>query len=104
VPDTKSYAGTIGYTDVELATKKGTFKRRVQQSETRAAWIVTDAEHDAKFLECATPILGQEQAQKVLDLARKCPQLEDVSTLAQSTMKMGSARAGSAAAKATSAA
>ena len=85
VPDTKSYAGTVGYTDIELVTNRGAFKRRVQQAETRAAWVVTDEEHNEKFLECATPILGHEQARQVLKLARRCPGLDDVSVLAQAT-------------------
>ena len=87
VPDTKTYAGTIGYTDVEIVTARGSFSRRVQQAETRAAWIVTDAEHDEKFLECAVPSLGRDQANNVLSIARGCEDLKDVSILARATIK-----------------
>ena len=78
VPDTKSYAGTVGYTDVEIKTKRGSFKRRVQQEETRYAWIVTDEEHNEKFTKCATSIIGAERAKKLLGLARDCVNLPDI--------------------------
>ena len=83
VPDTKSYAGTVGYTDVEIITVRGTFKRRVQQEETRAAWVVTDDEHDEKFMNCTTPIVGAQRGRALLALARKCTSLADVGELAR---------------------
>lgn len=100
VPDTKTYAGTVGYTDVEIVTGRGTFKRRVQQAETRAAWVVSDAEHDEKFLECAVRVLGEDQAARILGLARRCENLEDVSVLARATTKSTAAAASRAASRA----
>ena len=86
VPDERrGYSGTVGYTDVEVVTKSQVLKKRVDQSETRAAWVVTDDEHDKKFLDCAARNMGGDRARELLGMLRSCAQLADVSPLARAT-------------------
>jgi hypothetical protein len=92
VPDTESYAHHNGYTDVEIVTPRGNFTKRVQQAETRAAWLNTPEEQNQKFLKCAIPILGEDQAAQALRIARDCHNLEDVSALPRSTVPQGKAK------------
>ena len=70
VPDTKTYGGTTGYTDVRISTPSGTFERRVQQAETGVAWIVSDDDHDEKFVACASYVMGADAAREVLSRLR----------------------------------
>jgi 2-methylcitrate dehydratase PrpD len=89
VPDTRSYSGTIGYTDVRIVTNGQTYEHRVQQEETRHAWVVSDAEHDEKFLACVTYVMAADAAQGLLADARSIRDLDDVSGLARSLSMVG---------------
>jgi hypothetical protein len=76
--DTGSYSGTVGYTDVRITTAAGSVERRVQQAETRSAWVVTDEEHDEKFLACATYVLPDADSRELLAGLRGMAAVDDV--------------------------
>jgi hypothetical protein len=61
----------------------------VQQEETRHAWVVSDAEHDEKFLACVTYVMAADAAQGLLADARSIRDLDDVSGLARSLSMVG---------------
>ncbi|MBI3067357.1 MAG: MmgE/PrpD family protein [Betaproteobacteria bacterium] len=84
----------------ELMSKIRRYRVPDTKTYTRAAWVVTDAEHDEKFLECAVRVLGEDQATRILGLARRCENLEDVSVLARATTKSTAAAASRAASRA----
>jgi 2-methylcitrate dehydratase PrpD len=89
VEDTGTYSGTIGYTDVRISAGAETYERRVQQKETRDAWVVTDEEHDEKFLACATYVMDGAAADRLLEATRAIRDLDDVSGLARSLGVVG---------------
>ena len=81
VADDKIYSGTVGYTDVELVTKHGTFSRRVDKGPGSSTWPMTEREHEEKFLDCAGRVLDAASARALLDLLRRCEELADVRLL-----------------------
>lgn len=89
VPDTKIYSGTVGYTDVELVTRRGRFAQRVEKTPGSAAWPMSAAEHEEKFLDCAGRVLGTASAQRLLELVRGMETLPDVKMLAQAMVPAG---------------
>ena len=83
VADANVYSGTVGYTDVEIKTRRGTFSCRVDKGPGSSAWPMTEAEHEEKFLACASRTLTVEQARTLLDLLRQCDELSDIGRLAR---------------------
>lgn len=83
VADDKVYSGTVGYTDVEIATKHDTYSCRVEKGPGSTAWPMTAKEHEEKFLDCATRVLTPSEARVLLDLLRRCDELEDIGLLTQ---------------------
>jgi 2-methylcitrate dehydratase PrpD len=81
VADDKVYSGTVGYTDVEIVTKNGTFSRRVDKGPGSSAWPMAEQEHEEKFLDCAGRALDTPRAQALLDLLRRCEDLPDIGLL-----------------------
>lgn len=86
VPDDKIYSGTVGYTDIEILTARGSFKRRIEKAPGSTAWPMSPAEHEEKFLDCAGRVLGTSGARKLLALARGIEALPDVKLLARATV------------------
>jgi 2-methylcitrate dehydratase PrpD len=86
VPDTKIYSGTIGYTDLEIVTKRGTFKRRVDRSPGTAQWPMSAADHEEKFLGCVARVLGDARARELYDLTCRMEALPDVRALTGATV------------------
>lgn len=84
VPDTGTYSGTVGYTDLRIETHGGAFSTRVEQANTQPAWVVSDAEHDRKFRSCVAYAWDQAGAEELLVTLRTIRQVDDVGTLASS--------------------
>jgi 2-methylcitrate dehydratase PrpD len=66
IEDRKTYSGTVGYTDVEVVTRKGTYSRRIDRSPGSREWPMSAAEHEEKFLDCAGRVLGADGARALL--------------------------------------
>ena len=86
IADDKVYSGTVGYTDVELVTRRGTFKRRIDRSPGSTEWPMSAADQEEKFLDCAGRVLGTIGAQQLLGLVRDADRLPKVSALARATV------------------
>ena len=69
IDDGKMYSGAIGYNDVLVRTTRGEFKAREDRAPGSAAWPVSAAERDEKFLDCAGRVLGSAGSRRVLDMA-----------------------------------
>lgn len=83
VPDDKVYSGTIGYTDIDISTIRGVFYRRVDKAPGSPAWPMSAADHEEKFLDCASRVLSGTNARTLLDLSRRCEELPEVRMLTQ---------------------
>ncbi|MFH1340942.1 MAG: MmgE/PrpD family protein [Pseudomonadota bacterium] len=86
IEDSRTFAGTIGYNDLTVRTKHGEFKMHVDKTPGSPVWPVSDAERDAKFLDCAGRLLGGAAARELLDLLLKCRSLADVGPLVRATV------------------
>jgi len=93
VADDKVYSGTVGYTDIEISTRRGTNYLRVDKGPGSPAWPMSIADHEEKFLDCASRALSTAQARGLLDIARNCEKLADIRTL---TLAMNPAQASAA--------
>jgi 2-methylcitrate dehydratase PrpD len=83
VQDTKTYSGTVGYTDLELQTTRGRFQRRIDKAPGAREWPMSAEERRQKFLDCSSNVLSPTQAQAWLTTAKKCAELTDISELAR---------------------
>ncbi|MCE2946647.1 MAG: MmgE/PrpD family protein [bacterium] len=90
IPDDKVYSGTVGYNDLELVTRRGTFRRRVDRSPGSSEWPMSEADHEEKFLDCASRVLGAEGARRLLQLAGRTDGLPRAAALAEATVPAGS--------------
>jgi 2-methylcitrate dehydratase PrpD len=86
VPDSKIYSGTLGYTDVEIVTPRGKFARRIDRAPGSAAWPMTANDHEEKFVDCASRVLGRDAAQALYRLACRVDELPDVRKLVRATV------------------
>jgi 2-methylcitrate dehydratase PrpD len=90
IPDDKIYSGIAGYTDLWVTTTRGKHERRIERVPGSPAWPVSEADRRAKFSDCATRVVGAEDAVRLLELCQRLPALPDVSELSQAAR--GSAR------------
>ena len=86
VDDGNVYSGSSGYNDVKVRSARGEFTQRIEKSPGSAAWPMSEADRDEKFMDCAGRVIGEKGARALLDLAQKCEQLPDVRVLAQATL------------------
>jgi 2-methylcitrate dehydratase PrpD len=89
VPDSKIYSGTLGYTDIEIVTRRGKFARRIDRAPGSAAWPMTPSDHEEKFVDCAARVLGREPARALYALACRVDELPDVEKLVRATVPAG---------------
>ncbi|MBI3042697.1 MAG: MmgE/PrpD family protein [Betaproteobacteria bacterium] len=83
IEDDGVYSGLVGHTDVEIATRRGRFRLRVEKTPGSPAWPVSAEDRVAKFLDCSGRVLGEEGARHVLALGRLFTQAPDVATFAR---------------------
>jgi len=86
IADDKVYSGTVGYNDVELVTRRGSFKRRIDKSPGSTEWPMAAADQEEKFLDCAGRVLGTAGAQQLLKLVRASDGLPDIGALVRATV------------------
>lgn len=73
VPDTQTYSGTVGYTDVEIRARGATYAARIDKTPGSLDWPLSPAEQRAKFAACAGPILGAAGAHEMFDMIQTAP-------------------------------
>jgi hypothetical protein len=81
VEDSKVYSGTVGYTDVEIATGSAKFSARIDKGPGSSAWPMTEQEHDTKFMDSASRILDSSAAAELLGAIKRVDTLQDARTL-----------------------
>ena len=86
IEDSRTFAGTVGYNDIMVRTRRGEFKMHVDKTPGSPVWPVSAEERDEKFLDCAGRVLSGAEARKLLDLLLNCQSLADVGLLAQATV------------------
>jgi 2-methylcitrate dehydratase PrpD len=81
VEDSKVYSGTVGYTDVEIATGSAKFSARIDKGPGSSAWPMTEQEHDTKFMDSASRILDSSTAAELLEAIKRVDTLQDARIL-----------------------
>ena len=69
IKDDRRWSATVGYNDVAIETPRGRFALRVDSTPGSPECPLSEAELQAKFIDCATPTLGPERAQQVFTIA-----------------------------------
>jgi len=89
IEDSKIYSGIIGYTDVAIATTRGRFNTRVENTPGSPAWPMTEEDRGEKFMDCAGRVLGVQGAKRLHELLGECETLPDISALIKATVPLG---------------
>ena len=86
IPSEKTYSGTTGYTNIEIETKRGTFKMQIDRVPGSPEWPMTPADREEKFLDCSGLVLGSAGAKKLYALADGCGKLANIAELTRATV------------------
>ncbi len=86
IPDEKFYSGIAGYNDITVTTKSGRFEVREDRVPGSRAWPMSEFERDAKFTDCATPILGDSGAAHLLTQIKGVRATGDIRALVKATI------------------
>lgn len=86
IADAKVYSGIMGYNDLAVTTPRGRFELRVDRVPGSPAWPMTAADRAAKFTDCATRVLGEAGAKRLLEIALRCRELPGIRELAQASV------------------
>jgi 2-methylcitrate dehydratase PrpD len=79
--DSGTFSGTIGYTDVEIRTRSGSWSQRISKAPGSREWPVDAAERQAKFFDCAANVLSAERARDVLGVLGDMNAIQDIREL-----------------------
>ena len=93
IADDKVYSGISGYTDVAVTTPRGRFASRIDRVPGSAAWPMMEPDRVAKFMDCATRVLGGKDAEQLLRLCERCRGLRDIRELLRATVPQNERRA-----------
>ena len=88
IPDDRVYSGIAGHLDLTVDSVRGEFRRRVERVPGSPDWPLTEEDRTAKFLDCATRVLGARGADSLLALCRGAQAMPDVRELARATAPM----------------
>ncbi len=97
IPSEKTFSGTTGFTEIEIETRRGTFKLKIDKVPGSPEWPMTPADRAEKFLDCAGLVLGSANAKKLLDLSERCGQLASITELTRATVPSDSRQSAKAA-------
>ncbi len=86
IPSEKTFSGTTGYNDIEIETRRGTFKLNIDRVPGSPAWPMSAADREEKFLDCAGRVLGSAGAKKLYAMADRCGELANIAELARATV------------------
>lgn len=81
------YSGLVGYTDVEVGTRRGSFRVRVEQTPGSPAWPMSAEDRVGKFLDCSSRVLGDDGARRLLALAGELTRAQQISAFARATQR-----------------
>jgi 2-methylcitrate dehydratase PrpD len=87
VPAEGIFSGVVGFTDVSIRTKRGTFETRVDTVPGSPDWPLSAEDRRAKFLDCAAIALGPDRAEKLLAIAERTASLPDIGELLDAATK-----------------
>ena len=85
IEDSGVYSGVVGYNDVAISTKRGTFEMRVDKVPGSPAWPMTANDRVEKFMDCAGRVLGRPGSERLLGLLQRCAELADLRELVDGT-------------------
>lgn len=98
IPSEKTFSGITGYSEIEIETRRGTFKKHEDRVPGSPEWPMTPADRAEKFLDCAGRVLGSAGAKQLLEMTERCGQLKSVAKLTRATVptesKQGAAKIG----------
>lgn len=98
IPSEKTFSGITGYSEIEIETRRGTFKKHEDRVPGSPEWPMTPTDRAEKFLDCAGRVLGSSGAKQLLEMTEHCGQLKSVAELARATVptesKQGAAKIG----------
>jgi 2-methylcitrate dehydratase PrpD len=83
MPQEPAGSASIGHNYVAITTPRGRFETRVDTLPGSPSNPLSREELDAKFIGCAEPVLGAEQAAQALELTRALHQQPDCTALLQ---------------------
>ncbi|MBI3042126.1 MAG: MmgE/PrpD family protein [Betaproteobacteria bacterium] len=86
IADDKLYSGISGHNDLAVRTPRGNFEARIDRVPGSPAWPLTERDRAAKFMDCATRVLGEAGAKRLLALAQRCRALADIRELTRATV------------------
>ena len=86
IPDDKHYTGLVGYNLVLVTTGRGRFETREDRTPGSPAWPLSLEDRNGKFIDCATPVLGERGAAALLQIIADCRNLPDIKILASATV------------------
>ena len=99
IPHEKTFSGTTGYNDIEIETKRGTFKLNIDRVPGSPEWPMTPVDREEKFLDCAGLILGSAGAKKLYAMADRCGDLKNIAELTRATVPTETKQAAASPAK-----
>ena len=97
IPSEKTFSGTTGFTEIEIETRRGTYKMNIDRVPGSPEWPMTPADREEKFLDCSGLVLGSAGAKKLFALADGCEKLANIAELTRATVPTESRSAQSAA-------
>ncbi|MBI4193607.1 MAG: MmgE/PrpD family protein [Betaproteobacteria bacterium] len=86
IEDKGVYSGVVGYNDVAIATRRGTFEMRVDRVPGSPAWLMTASDRIEKFMDCSGRVLGQPGSERLLGQLQRCAELADLRELVAATV------------------
>ena len=86
IPSEKTFSGTTGFTEIEIETRRGTYKMNIDRVPGSPEWPMTPADREEKFLDCSGLVLGSAGAKKLFALADGCEKLANIAELTRATV------------------
>lgn len=93
VPDSKTYSGTVGYTDLSIATRSRMLTRRIDRAPGSRLWPLSENERREKFMDCVAGVMPERQARRLLETAEKFDRMPSANMLMQLTVPEGNGSA-----------
>ena len=86
IEDKGVFSGVVGYNDVAITTTRGRFEMRVDKVPGSPDAPMTPQDRVEKFMDCASRVLGESGARKLLGLLERCKDLQDMREVLGATL------------------
>ena len=86
IPDESFFSGIAGYNDITVTTKDEQFEVREDRVPGSHAWPLSKKDHDAKFSDCASPVLGENRTAELLKQTKIVREIRDIHALVEATV------------------